>query len=193
MVTPLGYTLLKHKKEQLEEVIRATQEGLADMTQGDSGDGFQDSFLLDTQMTVQRMDYELREITRLLEEIDIIEPPQQVNVVSLGHKIMLTLTYPSGESEALIVVLTASPELSLVEEHLLNGELPISSCSALGNAIYGKTSGSEFSYEIESGMVQGRLLKIEVWQPAFEIMEGALARSEFNDLQSELPKQTRPI
>ncbi|MCZ7666936.1 MAG: hypothetical protein M5U34_06795 [Chloroflexi bacterium] len=167
MVTPLGYTLLKRKKEQLEEVVLSTQEDLADMTQGDSGDGFQDSFLLETQMNVQRMDYELREITALLEEADITEMPQQTNSISLGHKVVLTLTYPSGESEALIVILTTSPELPLVEEHLQNGELPVSPQSALGKAIFGKTAGSKFSYEIESGTVQGELLKIEVWQPAF--------------------------
>lgn len=137
------------------------------MTQGDSGDGFQDSFLLETQMNVQRMDYELREITALLEEADITEMPQQTNSISLGHKVVLTLTYPSGESEALIVILTTSPELPLVEEHLQNGELPVSPQSALGKAIFGKTAGSKFSYEIESGTVQGELLKIEVWQPAF--------------------------
>ena len=68
----------------------------------------------------------------------------------------------SGESEALIVVLTASPELSLVEEHLLNGELPISSCSALGNAIYGKTSGSEFKLRDRERHGSGAPLKIEV-------------------------------
>lgn len=167
MVTPLGYTLLKRKKEQLEEIVLSTQEDLADMTQGDSGDGFQDSFLLETQMNVQRMDYELREITALLEEADITEMPQQTNSISLGHKVVLTLTYPSGESEALIVILTTSPELPLVEEHLRNGELPVSPQSALGKAIFGKTAGSKFSYEIESGTVQGELLKIEVWQPAF--------------------------
>lgn len=173
MVTPLGYTLLQRKREQLEEVILTAQEGLADMAQGDSGDGFQDSFLLETQMNIQRMDYELREIKGLLGEATITVEPQQTDVVSMGHRVVLTLNYPSGEREALIIVLTASSELSLVEEHLLNGELPISPHSALGRAIYGSTLGSSFSYEIESGTVQGHILKIEVWQPAFECMEYA--------------------
>lgn len=171
MVTPLGYTLLQRKKEQLEKVILTTQETLADMAQGDSGDGFQDSFLLETQMNIQRMDYELQEIKGLLGEAAITVEPQQTDVISLGHRVVLTLIYPSGEREALIVVLTASPELSLVEEHLLNGELPISPNSALGRAVYGGTLGSSFSYEIEGGTVHGQILKIEVWQPAFEFPE----------------------
>jgi transcription elongation GreA/GreB family factor len=45
--------------------------------------------------------------------------------------------------------------------------VPISPHSALGNAIFGKKSGTTFQYDIEAGTVQGKLLKIEVWQPAF--------------------------
>jgi transcription elongation GreA/GreB family factor len=171
MVTPLGYKLLQRKKEQLEKVILTTQESLADMAQGDSGDGFQDSFLLETQMKIQRMDYELQEIKGLLGQATITLEPQQTDTVSIGHRVVLTLVYPSGEHEALIVVLTASPELSLVEDHLQSGELPVSPNSALGRAIYGGTSGSLFSYEIEGGTVNGQILKIEVWQPAFKLQE----------------------
>lgn len=169
MVTPLGYDLLKRKKERLEMVISAAHIDMADMAQGDSADGFQDSFLLETQMNLQRTDYELREVVRLLEEATVLEVPAQMDVVALGHRVVLTLAYPSGESEALIVVLTASPEISLIEEHLLNGELPVSPHSALGKAIYGQAVGSEFSYPIEGGLVQGQLLKTEIWQPAFDL------------------------
>jgi transcription elongation GreA/GreB family factor len=171
MVTPLGYDLLQRKRERLRQAILATHGEMGDMAQGDSADGFQDSFLLETQMNAQRMDHELREVTRFLEEATIIEAPTQVNVVSLGHRVVLTLTYPSGETEALIVVLTASAELSLIEEHLLYGELPVSPHSALGKAMYGQAVGSEFSYGIESGTVQGQVLKTEVWQPGFESVE----------------------
>jgi transcription elongation GreA/GreB family factor len=64
-------------------------------------------------------------------------------------------------------VLTGSPELSLVEEHLQNGEVPISPISALGQAILDKKVGATFDYPVENGVVQGQLLKIEIWQPAF--------------------------
>ncbi|MCB0026579.1 MAG: hypothetical protein KDE28_01645 [Anaerolineales bacterium] len=169
LITPLGYTQLQYKKAQLEDALLKARNTLADMAQGGVGDGFQDSFLLETQMNIQRMGYDVQEIKRLLSEVTIIEAPQQTNNVSIGHRVILTLIYPSGEHEALLVVLTASPELSLVEEHLINGELPVSPSSSLGKAIYGQTPGSRFSYEIESGVVHGEILKIELWQPAFEV------------------------
>jgi len=167
MVTPLGHRLLTQKKEQLEKIILEAQEGLADLNQGDPGDGFQDGYLLETQTNIQIMANRLREIRNLLTEAVLTTEPQHKDTVTLGHKVWLTLVYPSGESETLAVVLTGSPELSLVEEHLQNGEVPISPISALGQAILDKKVGATFDYPVENGVVQGQLLKIEIWQPAF--------------------------
>jgi transcription elongation GreA/GreB family factor len=145
----------------------ATQEGLAEMAGDDPGDGFQDSFLLETQMNAQRMAFELREIARLLEDVHIAETPPHTDVVTLGHRVTLSLVYPYGEREALSVVLTPSPELALIGDHMLNGEFLISPQSALGSAIIGRPAGATFSYAIEESVVHGRILEIAVWEPAF--------------------------
>ena len=170
MVTPLGHMLLTQKKSQLEKIIAETQEGLVDLNQNDPGDGFQDSFLAETQTNIQIMTNRLWEINCLLEDAVLTSEPQHEDVVSLGHRVLLSLTYPSGESETLPVVLAGSPELPLIEDHLQDGEAPISPQSALGKAIFGKKAGTTFQYSIEAGVVQGKLLKIEVWQPAFLTM-----------------------
>lgn len=170
-ITPLGHMLLQRKKRQLEKVILTKQEGLTDMARDGFRDGFQDSFFLETQMNIQRMDYELKEIEGLLGKATITADLQQTDTVSLGRRIMLTLIYPSGEHETLIVVLSASSEMSLIEDYMLDDELPISPHSALGKAIYGESLGSKFSYEVEEGLVRGQILNIEVWQPAFKFSE----------------------
>lgn len=167
IITPLGHMLLMQKKEHLEEAILATQEGLIDLNQGDPGDGFQDSYLSETQTNMQIMENRLWEINCLLEDATLSIEPQQEDIVSLGHKVLLSLTYPSDESETLPIVITSSPELPLIEEHLQNGEVPVSPHSALGQVIFGKKTGATFQYDIEAGTVRGQLLKIEVWQPAF--------------------------
>lgn len=167
MVTPLGHMLLTKKKSQLEKILLETQEDLVDLNQGDPGDGFQDSYLAETQTNIQIMINRLWELNCLLEDSILTSEPQHEDVVSLGHKVFLSLTYPSGENETLTVVLAGSPELPLIEEHLYYGEVPISPHSALGKAVFGKKAGATFQYDIEAGSVQGRLLKIEVWQPAF--------------------------
>lgn len=168
-VTPLGHTLLKHRKEHLEKLLLQTQEGLVDLTEGDPGEGFQDGYLRDTQMDIQRMEQQLRGITALLRTVTLAEEPVQTDTVTVGHKVRLSLTYPSGDSEVLTVVLTASPELALVEDYLPNGELPISRHSALGKAIFGKEAGSTFGYEVDDGVISGRLLAIEVWRRGFDL------------------------
>lgn len=167
MVTPLGHMLLTRKKSQLENIILETQEGLVDLNQSDPGDGFQDSYLAETQTNIQIMSNRLWEINCLLEDAILTSEPQHEDVVSLGHRVLLSLTYPSGERETLPVVLAGSPELPLIEDHLQESEVPISPNSALGKAVFGKEVGTTFQYSIEAGTVQGQLLKIEVWQPAF--------------------------
>lgn len=167
MVTPLGHMLLTQKKEQLEKTILETQEGLVDLNQNDPRDGFQDGYLLETQSNLQIMANRLWEIEGFLKDAVLITEPQQKDAVSLGHKVLLALTYPYGEIETLTIVLTGSPELSLIEEHLQNGEIPISPNSSLGQAIFGKKAGTEFQYGIEAGTVQGQILKIEVLPSAF--------------------------
>ena len=79
--------------------------------------------------------------------------------------------YPSGEQELLTVVLTTTHELALLEQSFLNDAIPISPNSALGKAIYGREDGTEFSYEIEAGTVQGKLLQVGIWQYAFDTPE----------------------
>lgn len=167
MVTPLGHILLTQKKEQLEKMILEAQEELAELNHGDPGDGFQDSYLLETQTNIQLMGNRLREIQNILTEAILTTQPQHKESVSLGHKVWLALTYPSEESETITVILTGSPELSLVGEHIQNGEVPISPNSALGQAIYNKKAGDNFHYTVENGIVQGQLSKIEIWQPTF--------------------------
>lgn len=110
VVTPLGRTLLERKREQLEKVILEAQEELVDLNQGSPGDGFQDGFLLDTQMNIQMLEQQLRQMTELLKDAAEVKKPQQTDVVALGHRIQLNLTYPSGESEALTVVLVPSSD-----------------------------------------------------------------------------------
>lgn len=174
MITPLGHMLLTRKKDQLKKAILETQESLVDLTQGDSGDGFQDGFLLETQTNVQIMQNRLREIKAFLKDAVVTAEPEQKDTVSLGHRIVLTLAYPSGEHEWLTVVLTTTHELALLEQSLLDDEIPVSPNSALGKAIYGKKVGDDFSYEIEAGTVRGKLLKIEIWKYAFELPKFAL-------------------
>ena len=167
MITPLGHMLLTQKKEQLEKIILEAQEGLVELNQGDPGDGFQDGYLMETQTNIQIMTNRLWELEGFLKDAVLTTEPQQKDAVSVGHKVLLALTYPSGESETLTIVLTGSPELPLIEQQLRNGEVPISPNSALGQAIFGEKAGAEFQYVIEDGTVQGQLLKIEVWQSAF--------------------------
>lgn len=167
LVTPLGHMLLTQRKEQLEKMILETQEGLVELNEGDTGDGFQDGYLWETQTDIQIMTSRLREIDNILKDAVLTMEPQPKEAVSLGHKALLSLTYPSGESETLNVVLASSSELPLIEEYLQNGEVPISPHSALGKAIFGKRVGTEFQYVIEAGTVQGQLLQVEIWQPAF--------------------------
>lgn len=169
-VTPLGHTLLRRRKAHLEKLLLQAQEGLVDLTDGDPGDGFQDGYLRDSQMDIQRMEDQLRGITALLREVSLAEEPQQTETVALGHKIELSLSYPSGEAELLTVVLTASPELALVEAYLTRGEVPISPHSALGKAIYGKSANATFGYEVDHGAISGRILAIEVWRHGFELV-----------------------
>lgn len=170
MVTPLGHMLLTQKKSQLENIILETQEGLVELNQGDPGDGFQDSYLAETQTNIQIMGNRLWEINCLLDDAILTSEPRHEDAVSLGHRVLLSLIYPSGERETLPVVLAGSPELPLIEEHLRDGEVPISPHSALGKAIFGKEAGTPFQYDIEAGTVRGQLLRIEVWQPAFLTM-----------------------
>ena len=75
MITPLGHMLLTRKRDQLEKAISETQEGLVDLAQGDSGDGFQDGFLLETQTNVQIMENRLREIKAFLREAVVTAEP----------------------------------------------------------------------------------------------------------------------
>lgn len=168
IVTPLGHTLLERRKAQLEKVILEAQERLVELNQGDPGDGFQDGYLLDSQMNIQMLEQRLRDVTELLRKAQLVERPQQVEVVALGHQVRLSLTYPSGESEELTVVLLPSQELALVEEELENGEVPVSPFSALGTAILGKKAGSTFHYGVNHGSVEGKVLGIGVWHRAFE-------------------------
>lgn len=168
-VTPLGHTLLKRRKEHLEKMLLQTQEGMVELTEGDPGEGFQEGFLRDTQMDMQRMEHQLRGITALLREVTLAEEPHQTETVTFGHKIRLSVTYPSGSHEALTVVLAASPELALVEDHLASGEVPVSPHSALGKAIYGKTAGATFDYEVDDGPIRGHILAIEVWRHGFDL------------------------
>ena len=171
VVTPLGRSLLKRKKEQLEKIILDTQEGLVDLNRGAPDDGFQDGYLLDTQMNIRMMEQQLGQITELLRDAVEAQKPQQSERVELGHKVRLHLTYPSGDSEQLTIVLIPSQELWLVEEELPNEELTVSPNSALGKAILGQKAGSSFAYEVDAGCVNGKLLKIEIWQHAFEPSE----------------------
>lgn len=168
VLTPLGRALLQRKKEQLEKVILNTQEGLVDLNRGTPDDGFQDGYLLDTQMNIRMMEQQLGQISELLRDAVEAPKPTHNNAVALGHKVRLNLTYPSGDGEQLTIVLIPSQELWLVEEQLTNGELPISPNSALGKAILGQRAGTPFTYEVDAGCVEGKVLKIELWQHAFD-------------------------
>lgn len=174
LITPLGQMLLKQKREDLELSILERQEALANLAQDNPEDGFQDSYVFDTQMDFQHIDQQLREITGLLSETRTASIPSQIEQVALGHKAKLVLKYPSDEWESLTILLLTSAEIPLVEKYLMNGEVPISPNSALGKAIYGRKAGTEFSFNIESGTVRGQLLDIEVWQYAFELPEFTL-------------------
>ena len=168
LITPLGRVLLKQKKDDLELSILKRQEELSDMSDGRPEDGFQDSYVTDAQMDMHLLGQRLQEITYLLAKTNTISIPGQTEWVSIGHQVRLSLHYPSEEQELLTIVLIPSEELSLVEQHLQEGEIPVSPGSALGEAIYGRKAGAIFSYDIEEGLVQGRILNIKVWQNAFE-------------------------
>jgi transcription elongation GreA/GreB family factor len=168
VITPLGRVLLERRQAQLEKVILESQERLAELNHGDPGEGYQDGYLLDSQMNVQMLEQRLRDVKELLRGAQLAQRPQQANVIALGHRVHLSLTYPSGESEELTVVLLPSQELSLVEEELENGEVPVSPISALGTAILGQKVGSTFQYGVNHGTVQGKVLGIGVWHRAFE-------------------------
>jgi hypothetical protein len=171
MVTPLGHMLLEHKKAYLENALVEAQEELSDLSSGDNGEGFQDSFFLQRQMDVQRLGHELGEVTDVLRKTQIAGKPEKNGPLTIGHHVGVTLHYPFDESESLTVILLASEEMALVEAYLADGEVPVSAHSALGKAIYGCEKGARFSYEIESGAVRGKILNVEVWQPAFETEE----------------------
>jgi transcription elongation GreA/GreB family factor len=170
-VTPLGRVLLKQKKENLELSILKRQEELADLSENNPGDGFQDSYVTDAQMNVHLIGQQLQEITHLLAKTRMVSIPQQTERVSLGHSVRLALRYPTGERELLTVILIPSEELSLVEKHLLDDEIAISPGSTLGEAICGRKVGAIFSYNIEEGLVKGQVLNIKVWQNAFNYTE----------------------
>lgn len=180
VVTPLGRVLLERRQAQLEKVILESQERLAELNQGDPGEGYQDGYLLDSQMNVQMLERRLRDVKEVLRGAQVAERPKQSDVIALGHQVHLSLTYPSGETEELTVVLLPSQELSLVEGELLSGEVPVSPISALGTAILGKAAGSTFQYGVNHGTVEGKVLGIGVWQRAFEPLDLA-------DLQSTNP------
>lgn len=184
-VTPLGHTLLKRRKEQLEKVLLQIQEGMVELTEGDPGEGFQDGFLRDTQMDMQRMEYQLRGMTALLREATLAEEPHQTETVTLGHKVRLSVTYPSGARETLTVVVAASPELAFVEDHLANGEVPISPQSALGKAIYSKTAGAAFDYAVDDGAISGQILAIEVWRHGFDPARCSATSEAHDNLSSD--------
>lgn len=169
VITPLGRTLLQRKQKQLEKVILKSQEGLVEINQSDPGDGFQDGFVLDTQMNLQMMEQQLQLLTELLRDSCEAEKPPHNDAVTLGHRIRLNLNYPTGESETLTVVLIPTHELALVDGQLRKGELPVSPNSALGAAIVGCPRGATFQYEINDGIVQGKILQIDLWPRAFEL------------------------
>lgn len=168
IITPLGRILLERRRAHLEKVILESQERLVELNQGDPGEGYQDGYLLDSQMNVQMLEQRLRDVKELLRGAREAERPTQADVIALGHRVHLSLTYPSGESEELTVVLLPSQELSFVEEELENGEVPVSPVSALGTAILGKKVGSTIHYGVNHGTVEGKVLGIDVWHRAFE-------------------------
>jgi hypothetical protein len=171
IVTPLGHMLLEQKKVYLENALVEAQEELGDLSSGDNGEGFQDSFVLQRQMDAQRLGHELSDVTDVLRKAQIAGRPEKNGPLAIGHRAGVTLDYPFDESESLTAILLATEEMALVEAYLADGEVPVSAHSALGKAIYGCEKGARFSYEIESGAVHGQILNVGVWRPAFETEE----------------------
>lgn len=168
-ITPLGRKLIIQRKENLERMIQETQQELAGLAQADPGDGFHDSFFLQTQMNVQMLEQQLREITAQLYNAKLISRPHQKLAIALGHIVTLELNNPYGEREVLTVILFGPAELALIEKHIASEEFPISPNSALGTAILGTKKGESFRYEVDAGAFQGKILNIEIWDKAFSV------------------------
>lgn len=169
LLTPLGYQLLREKKVEVEDMLLASQDDLVDLVQDSPDDGFQDSYVLQVQMDVQAVERQLRDLGDLLHDVQPAPRPAEADRLGLGHLALLRLHYPWEETEMLAVVLVASQELSLVEGYMRDSEVPVSANSALGQALFGLRAGDNFSYELDSGTVRGKVLDVEVWSPAFEV------------------------
>jgi transcription elongation GreA/GreB family factor len=167
-ITSLGWELLQQKKRKIEGSISEYKQELGDLARGDPGDGFHDSLFLQSQMKVQVLEEQLRQVEGTLANVKVVSEVTQVETVTIGHRVTLKLCYPGEEIEEMIAVILDPVETEVIQYYLSGDEFPISDRSPLGAAICGAKAGNRFQYNIDAGIVEGEILEIEVWDRAFK-------------------------
>lgn len=150
-----GYEKYLQEIESLKEKIQKNACDMSLYASDDAyGDGWHDNFAYEDAMRKERMlFFELNQKLQGLNKIEILDQEVTNKIVSIGTFVEVLF---DGEEETEVYQITGSTSSDLEGEISL-----ITITSPLGKAIYQKTVGASFQYEVDSINYTGKIIKIE--------------------------------